>query len=31
MMIGVNHVQITIPEGMEQEARQFYCGLMGLR
>lgn len=31
MMIGVNHVQITIPEGREQEARQFYCSLMGLQ
>lgn len=30
MMIGVNHVQLTIPEGTEQQARQFYCGLLGL-
>jgi catechol 2,3-dioxygenase-like lactoylglutathione lyase family enzyme len=27
---GVDHVQITIPQGAEDDARAFYCGLMGL-
>ena len=27
---GVDHVQITIPVGAEDEARQFYLGLLGL-
>ena len=26
----VNHVQITIPPGAEDQARAFYCGLLGL-
>lgn len=26
----IDHVQITIPQGMEQEAREFYSGLLGL-
>ncbi len=30
MIIGLNHVQITIPKGAEQEGRRFYCGLLGL-
>lgn len=30
MLIGVNHVQITVPEGREEEAKAFYCGLLGL-
>ena len=30
MLIGVNHVQITIPEGQEKEAKEFYCNLLGL-
>lgn len=28
---GLHHVQITIPTGAEEEARRFYCGLLGLR
>jgi catechol 2,3-dioxygenase-like lactoylglutathione lyase family enzyme len=28
---GIHHVQITIPAGREQEARAFYCELLGLR
>lgn len=31
MLIGINHVQITIPDGKEQEARRFYCSLLGLQ
>jgi catechol 2,3-dioxygenase-like lactoylglutathione lyase family enzyme len=30
MLIGVNHVQITIPKGHEHEAKAFYCDLLGL-
>ncbi len=29
-IIGLHHVQITIPEGAEEEARQFYCSLLAL-
>lgn len=27
---GLHHVQITIPRGAEEEARAFYCGVLGL-
>jgi catechol 2,3-dioxygenase-like lactoylglutathione lyase family enzyme len=27
----INHVQITIPTGAEEQARAFYCGILGLR
>ena len=30
MIVGIDHVQITIPVGAEAEARAFYCGLLGL-
>ena len=30
MILGVHHVQITIPKGAEDEARKFYCDLLGL-
>ncbi|MBO1004524.1 VOC family protein [Pseudogracilibacillus auburnensis] len=30
MIIGLNHVQITIPNGAEEEGKQFYCGVLGL-
>ncbi|HEV8592333.1 MAG TPA: VOC family protein [Pyrinomonadaceae bacterium] len=30
-IIGVNHVQITIPVGAESEAREFYCSFLGLK
>jgi catechol 2,3-dioxygenase-like lactoylglutathione lyase family enzyme len=30
MILGVHHVQITIPKGAEDEARKFYCELLGL-
>ncbi len=26
----LNHVQITIPQGAEQQGRQFYCDVLGL-
>lgn len=29
-IIGVHHVQITIPIGTEQEAKNFYCGVLEL-
>ena len=29
-IVGVDHVQITIPSGSEQAARDFYCGFLGL-
>lgn len=31
MIVGVNHVQIPIPKGREEEARAFYAGVLGLR
>lgn len=30
MIIGIHHVQITIPSGAEEQARAFYCGLLDL-
>jgi catechol 2,3-dioxygenase-like lactoylglutathione lyase family enzyme len=30
MILRLHHVQITIPKGSEDEARQFYCQLLGL-
>jgi catechol 2,3-dioxygenase-like lactoylglutathione lyase family enzyme len=29
-IVGIHHVQITVPEGQESAAREFYCGVMGL-
>jgi len=29
-ILGVDHVQITIPKGMEEQGIAFYCGVMGL-
>lgn len=31
MIIGVHHAQVSIPKGAEDEARKFYCGLLGLQ
>ncbi len=31
MITRTHHVQITILKGKEKEARDFYCGLMGLK
>ena len=30
MILGIDHVQITIPAGSEELARDFYCGFLGL-
>src|SRR5688500_11482261 len=30
MITAIHHAQITIPPGGEDEARVFYCGLLGL-
>jgi catechol 2,3-dioxygenase-like lactoylglutathione lyase family enzyme len=30
LITGVDHVQITIPKWQEAEARDFYCGVLGL-
>src|SRR5579864_7966881 len=30
MIVGIDHVQITIPKGGEAEARAFYCDFLGL-
>ncbi len=30
MILGIHHAQITIPKGAEADARDFYCGLLGL-
>ena len=31
MILGLHHVQITIPKGAEDAARDFYCGVLGLK
>src|SRR4051794_33546744 len=30
MIVGIHHVQLTIPPGSETSARQFYCETLGL-
>jgi catechol 2,3-dioxygenase-like lactoylglutathione lyase family enzyme len=30
MIVGIDHVQITVPQGQEIAAREFYCGLLNL-
>lgn len=30
MIVGIHHVQITVPKGAERAARDFYCGLLQL-
>jgi catechol 2,3-dioxygenase-like lactoylglutathione lyase family enzyme len=30
MITGIDHVQISVPRGAEDEARRFYCDLLGL-
>ena len=30
-LVGLDHVQLAIPAGGEDEARRFYAGLLGLR
>ena len=29
--VGLDHVQLTIPAGAEPQAREFYCGVLGMR
>ena len=31
MILGIHHAQITIPKGAEDRAREFYCGILGLK
>ncbi|GGD67197.1 VOC family protein [Paenibacillus nasutitermitis] len=31
MIIGFHHAQITIPQGQEEKARAFYCGVLRLK
>jgi catechol 2,3-dioxygenase-like lactoylglutathione lyase family enzyme len=31
MILAIHHAQITIPKGAEDEARKFYCDLLGLK
>lgn len=31
MVIGLHHVQITIPKGEEEKAKHFYCKILGLK
>jgi catechol 2,3-dioxygenase-like lactoylglutathione lyase family enzyme len=30
MISRIHHAQITVPRGAEQQAREFYCGVLGL-
>ena len=30
VILGLHHAQITIPAGAEEDARRFYCGVLGL-
>ena len=30
MITGIHHAQITVPKGTEEQARAFYCGVLGL-
>jgi len=29
-ILGLHHAQISVPRGAEEDARRFYCGLLGL-
>ena len=31
MILGLHHAQITIPKGAEEEGRNFYCNILGLK
>ena len=31
MIIAIHHAQISIPVGAEDHAREFYCGVLGLK
>ena len=30
-IVGLHHAQITVPRGAEDEAREFYCDVLGLK
>jgi catechol 2,3-dioxygenase-like lactoylglutathione lyase family enzyme len=30
MILGIHHVQLTVPNGAEEEAHRFYCRVLGL-
>ena len=30
-VIGIDHVQLVMPHGGEEQARRFYCGVLGMR
>jgi catechol 2,3-dioxygenase-like lactoylglutathione lyase family enzyme len=30
-LLGIDHVQISIPRGAEETCRTFYCGVLGMR
>jgi catechol 2,3-dioxygenase-like lactoylglutathione lyase family enzyme len=30
-IVGLHHAQITVPKGAEDEAREFYCDVLGLK
>jgi catechol 2,3-dioxygenase-like lactoylglutathione lyase family enzyme len=31
MILRVDHTEITVPRGAEEQAREFYCGFLGLQ
>ena len=31
MILGLHHAQITIPKGAEEEGKNFYCNVLGLK
>ena len=31
MIMGLHHVQITIPKGCEEQGKDFYCHVLGLQ
>lgn len=31
MIIGIHHAQITVPKGSEDDAREFYSGVLGMK
>lgn len=31
MIVGLHHVQLTIPKGSEEQGKAFYCNVLGLK
>lgn len=31
MIVGLHHVQLTIPKGCEEQGKAFYCHVLGLK